>query len=641
VSGPGGDPIGVVIEAEHLTKRYGTTTAVADLSFSVRPGAVTGFLGPNGAGKTTTMRMVVGLDRPTEGRVTIDGRSFDSLPAPLRQVGALIDAGAFHKGRTARNHLLYLAQSNSIPPSRVDEVLRLVGLDSVAKRKVKTFSLGMAQRLGIAAALLGDPDLLLFDEPVNGLDPQGILWVRTFLRALAAEGRTVLVSSHLMTEMAQTADRLIVIGKGRMIADTTTDELVSANSAGTVRVSAAEPIRLADRLRSLGATVQAAHDGTLAVSGPDSRIIGELAAAEGFVLYELTPLRASLEEAFMNLTRASVEYGAAAVGGRTAPVAPNLPSRDVGSGVTGGGGPRAPGAGAPPGETTDSWSSGLPGAGAPPGQTTDRWSSGPSLPPGVRFGSTPPIAFDHIVLAEWTKVRSIRSTAITMVVTVLLVVGIGSLICVAVAQSNGASIGDPTAVSLAMLVIAQLVVGIFGVMTVTSEYASGTIRPTLMAVPRRTVFLLAKLVVVGAVCLVVGEITAFAAFGAGQAILNGHTASASLSEPGVLRAVIGAGLYLTVLGLVGSGVGVLVRVTAGGIAVVVGLVFIAPIILAFIPGRVGADLRRYWPTQAGAQVFRVQSDASAMAPWAGFAVLVGFVAVVLVAAGYLLNRRDA
>jgi ABC-2 type transport system ATP-binding protein len=302
-----------MIEAQQLTKRYGPVTAVSELTFSVRPGVVTGFLGPNGAGKTTTMRMVLGLDRPTAGHVTVDGRSYADLPAPLRQVGALIDAGAMHKGRRAVNHLLYLAQSNAIPRSRVDEVLRLVGLETVARRKVKTFSLGMGQRLGIAAALLGDPPVLLFDEPINGLDPQGILWVRTFLRSLAAEGRTVLVSSHLMSEMAVTADRLIVIGQGRMIADTTTEELVSSNSVQTVRVRAADPARLAARLAALGASVQPEPDGALTVTGPDSRMIGEMAAAEHFVLHELTPVRASLEEAFMNLTNASVQYSAGPV----------------------------------------------------------------------------------------------------------------------------------------------------------------------------------------------------------------------------------------------------------------------------------------------------------------------------------------
>jgi ABC-type transport system involved in multi-copper enzyme maturation permease subunit len=255
-----------------------------------------------------------------------------------------------------------------------------------------------------------------------------------------------------------------------------------------------------------------------------------------------------------------------------------------------------------------------------------------------------------VVRSEWTKVRSIKSTTITMIVTILLVVGIGALICLAVANDSSATDGDPTRTSLAMLVLAQLAVGIFGVMSVSSEYASGTIRPSLMAVPDRRVFCLAKLLVVAAVCLAVGEVVSFAAFGVGQAILHGRTlsshligppVSASLGQPGVLRAVFGAGLYLTLLGLLGAGVGLLVRVTAGGIAILVGLVFIAPIILAFIPGSAGNDLQKYWPTEAGAQIFRVQSDSNSMAPWPGFLVLLAFIGVVVVAGSYVLQRRDA
>ena len=268
-----------MIEARDLVKRYGSTVAVSDLSFSVRPGMVTGFLGPNGAGKTTTMRMILGLDAPTQGSVTVGGRSYRDLPAPMREVGALLDAKALHGGRRARDHLLCLARSNGIPRSRVDEVLRIAGLEGVARRRAKGFSLGMAQRLGIASALLGDPAVLIFDEPVNGLDPDGIHWVRTLMRALAAEGRTVLVSSHLMSEMALTADHLLVIGKGRLIADTSVDEFVRSSSRQSVHVR----------------SPQAA----------------ELAAAHGIALAELVPVKASLEEAFMELTRDSVEYQAA------------------------------------------------------------------------------------------------------------------------------------------------------------------------------------------------------------------------------------------------------------------------------------------------------------------------------------------
>src|SRR6202789_788923 len=282
--------------------------------------AFTGFLGPNGAGKTTTMRMILGLDAPTQGSVTVDGRSYRDLPAPMREVGALLDAKALHGGRRAYDHLLCLAQSNGIPRSRVDEVLRVVGLEDVAKRRAKGFSLGMSQRLGIASALLGDPAVLIFDEPVNGLDPDGIHWVRTLMRSLAAEGRTVLVSSPLMSEMALTAEHLLVIGKGRLIADTSVDEFVRSSSQRSVHVRSPQAAELAARCREGGATVPAGTSpdhpdhpddpDVIEITGMESAEVGKLAAAHGIVLFELIPVRASLEEAFMELTRDSVEYQA-------------------------------------------------------------------------------------------------------------------------------------------------------------------------------------------------------------------------------------------------------------------------------------------------------------------------------------------
>jgi ABC-2 type transport system ATP-binding protein len=278
---------------------------------------VTGFLGPNGAGKTTTMRLILGLDAPTQGSVIVGGRSYRDLPAPMREVGALLDAKALHGGRRARDHLLCLAQSNGIPRSRVDEVLRIVGLEGVARRRAKGFSLGMGQRLGIASALLGDPAVLIFDEPVNGLDPDGIHWVRTLMRGLAAEGRTVLVSSHLMSEMALTADHLLVIGKGRLIADTSAEEFVRSSSQRSVHVRSPQVAELAARCREAGATVAGPDAGTdpdvIEITGMDSAEVGRLAAAHGVVLVELIPVKASLEEAFMELTRDSVEYQAAGV----------------------------------------------------------------------------------------------------------------------------------------------------------------------------------------------------------------------------------------------------------------------------------------------------------------------------------------
>ena len=298
-----------MIELTDVTKRYGTTVAVDHLSFEVRPGEVTGFLGPNGAGKSTAMRMVVGLDAPTSGQVTIDGDPYRELRFPLRHVGALLEAKAIHPGRSARDHLRWLADSNGISRRRVDEVLEQVGLVDVARRRSGGFSLGMGQRLGIATALLGDPATLLLDEPVNGLDPEGIQWIRQLLRSLAAEGRSVLVSSHLMSEMALTADRLIVIGRGRLIAEGTVEDVVARSSTGHVRVDSAEPERLRHLLlRDRGVDVSARPDGALVVTGMAARDVGIVAGTAGITLYELSPQSASLEEAFMELTRDTAEY---------------------------------------------------------------------------------------------------------------------------------------------------------------------------------------------------------------------------------------------------------------------------------------------------------------------------------------------
>jgi ABC-2 type transport system ATP-binding protein len=297
-----------MIEAQHLTKRYGTVTAVNDLSFRLIPGQITGFLGPNGAGKTTTMRMIVGLDAPSSGSVTIGGRRYADLPAPLTEVGVLIDAKALQGNRRARSHLQWMAASNGLPASRADEVLRIVGLESVARGRAGKFSLGMSQRLGIAAALLGDPGVLIFDEPVNGLDPEGIVWVRQLMQALAAEGRTIFVSSHLMSEMALTAQRLVVIGRGKLIADTSVEEFIQRSADQSVLVRSPDLANLASHLTAIGATVTGAPGGGLEVTGVNAVAVGELAARNGIVLHELTPQRASLEEAFMELTKDSVEY---------------------------------------------------------------------------------------------------------------------------------------------------------------------------------------------------------------------------------------------------------------------------------------------------------------------------------------------
>jgi len=300
-----------MIEARGLTKRYGDTLAVDDLSFTVEPGRVTGFLGPNGAGKTTTMRLILGLDRPTAGAVTVNGQPFTASLAPMREVGALLDAKAVHGGRSARDHLLCLAQTNNLPARRVDEVLDLVGLASVAGKRSRGFSLGMGQRLGIAAALLGDPAVLMFDEPVNGLDPEGILWIRTLIKRLAGEGRTVFVSSHLMSEMENTADHLLVIGKGRLIADCPMAGFLAQSSRAAVRVRTPDPERLAAVVTADGGTIRDDGAGHLVVAGLPAERIGDLAYENGVRLHELAAAQASLEQAFMELTGAAVEFRAA------------------------------------------------------------------------------------------------------------------------------------------------------------------------------------------------------------------------------------------------------------------------------------------------------------------------------------------
>jgi ABC-2 type transport system ATP-binding protein len=295
------------IEAQHLTKRYGEKVAVDDLSFTVRPGIVTGFLGPNGSGKSTTMRMIMGLDYPTSGRVTVSGKRYHDLDWPLREIGALLEAKAIHPGRSARAHLRMLAEANRIPLRRVGEVLELVGLAAVAGQRAGKFSLGMAQRLGMAAALLGDPGVLICDEPVNGLDPDGIRWVRNLLKGLAAEGRTVFVSSHLMSEMALTADEVVVIGRGRFLAQQPVAELTGRSAARFVRVRSPQLDRLRAALDEHGAETDL-RDGALTVRGMDREAIGDLAASLPVTLHELAAETASLEEAFMALTEQSIEY---------------------------------------------------------------------------------------------------------------------------------------------------------------------------------------------------------------------------------------------------------------------------------------------------------------------------------------------
>ncbi|GHJ36771.1 ATP-binding cassette domain-containing protein [Streptomyces sp. TS71-3] len=299
-----------MIDVRELTKEYGTTRAVDGLTFRVEPGRVTGFLGPNGAGKSTTIRAMIGLDRPTSGEVLINGKRYEDLPRPLTTVGALLDARAVHGGRSVRGHLVGLALSNGLPMRRVDELLETVGLASVANKRAKGLSLGMAQRLGIAAALLGDPQALLLDEPVNGLDPEGVKWIRDLMKRMADEGRAVLVSSHLMSEMALTAGHLVVIGRGRLLADTSVDDFITGNSRSYVLIRTPEPERMCDLLAAEGIHVDRGADGSIEAVGADTRTVGALAAENRVPVYEITTRTASLEDAFMKFTADAVEYHA-------------------------------------------------------------------------------------------------------------------------------------------------------------------------------------------------------------------------------------------------------------------------------------------------------------------------------------------
>jgi ABC-2 type transport system ATP-binding protein len=299
-----------MIELKRVTKRYGDKVAVDDLTFTVEPGVVTGFLGPNGAGKSTTMRMIAGLDEPTAGHVRVNGRDYRAATAPMRELGVLLEAGAVHKGRSAYNHLLALAQTNGIPRSRVDEVVDLVGLSGVARKRAGGFSLGMGQRLGIASSLLGSPDALVLDEPANGLDPEGVKWIRNLMRAHAAEGHSVFVSSHLMSEVALTADKLIVIGRGRLIADTSVAEFEARASSNLVTVRSPDADRLRDLLLGPDVSATSSEAGSLDVKGVDADRIGDIAFEHKIRLHELTPKRASLEDAFIKLTADAVEYHA-------------------------------------------------------------------------------------------------------------------------------------------------------------------------------------------------------------------------------------------------------------------------------------------------------------------------------------------
>ncbi len=439
-----------MIEALSLTKRYGSTVAVSDLSFTIRPGMVTGFLGPNGSGKTTTMRMILGLDYPTTGTVTIGGVPYARLAYPMREVGALLDARAMHGGRTARSHLLSLAQTNDIPRRRVDQVLSTVGLTDVGSKRSKGFSLGMSQRLGIAAALLGDPQILMFDEPVNGLDPEGIVWIRTFMRSLAAEGRTVLVSSHLMSEMEHTADHLLVIGRGRLIADCSMDEFVARSSGPAVLVRTPQRDVLASAVTAAGGTVTNSGD-ELSVRGLSEDQVAELAFANGVRVHHLAATKVSLEQAFMELTAESVDYHA------------ELPGQ--------------PGA-------RSAWNGGM----TMTAVTTQEARPGASAVRRRRAG------LSGTLRSELTKIISVRSTYWSLALMVLASVAWSIAFCAGTAahwphMSAQSRAGfDPTQSSvIGLVLLGQLVIAVLGALTITAEYSTQAMRTSLTVMPRRGV----------------------------------------------------------------------------------------------------------------------------------------------------------
>ena len=619
-----------MIEVRGLSKRYGEKIAVNNLSFSVAPGKVTGFLGPNGAGKTTTMRLILGLDYPRRRDRRHSGKKYANLAYPMREVGALIDAKAVHGGRSAYNHLLCLAQTNNLPKRRVGEVLELVGLTEVARKRTKGFSLGMSQRLGIAGTLLGDPAVLMFDEPVNGLDPEGILWIRNLMRALAAEGRTVFVSSHLMSEMEHTADQLIVIGRGQLLADCTMEEFIARSSGQTVRVSTPQREQLAKAVAEAGGAVIPGGrrpDGiALTVSGLNATQVGDIAFEHGVRLHELTVVRASLEAAFMELTADSVEYRAAG----------DEPGQ-----------PPAPGQAAPassPPRSSPRWGSTAAKGGSDMAVTTKQARPPVLPPPSGRAG------FGGTLRSEFTKIRSVRSTYWTLLVLLAVSIGIGAAISAGTAASwshtsaSDRATFDATQASIAgLFYLGQLVIVVLGAMVFTAEYSTGMIRTSLTAMPRRVTVYAAKVAVFAVVALVVTLVAAFIAFFLGQSLLASTHESATLSQPNVLRAVVGSALYVTLCGLFAFAAGAIMRHTAAAITSVIGLLFVIPILAHLLPSSWYQDLDRWLPDAAGRAISATVGgqDPHLFSPWGQFSVFAVYTVILLVVGGVLFLRRDA
>lgn len=596
-----------MIELEGLTKRFGSKIAVDHLSCQVRPGIVTGFLGPNGAGKSTTMRMMLDLDNPTSGTVRIDGKHYRELQEPLKYIGALLDAKAMHGGRSAYNNLLCLAQSNRIPSSRVDEVLDMVGLSAVARKKSKGFSLGMGQRLGIASALLGDPEILMFDEPVNGLDPEGIHWIRNLMKALASEGRTIFVSSHLMSEMALTADHLIVIGQGRLLADTSMADFIHENSRSYARLRSPQQERLRDVLHQEGFTVVETAGGVLEIDGATTEELGELAARHQLVLHELSSQRASLEEAFMQMTAGSVEYHAHS-------------ERD------------------PAAEQ--------PVVGAGLGRELEQTRG--HRPHRRQGGVTTMASVPAVLTSEWTKIRSVSSTTWTLISAFAVTVVMGAALAALLnAQFDDLSEAeqatfDPTFVSFSGTILGQLAMVVFGVLVVGTEYSSGMIRTSLAAVPQRATFLLSKITVAGALALFVGLLTSFVSFFLGQAMLGDR--GTDLGAENVLRAVVGGGLYMGLIAIFSMGVAAMLRSSMLSLGILMPFFFLVSQILSAVPG--AKSVARYFPDQAGSKIMQVvpdamNSDPAPYGPWAGLGIMVLWVLAAVLGGFLVLKKRDA
>jgi ABC-2 type transport system ATP-binding protein len=580
-----------MIEARGLTKRFSRVVAVDGLTFSVRPGEVTGFLGRNGAGKTTTLRMILGLERPTSGTVTVDGRPYADLAAPLRQVGSLLDARAVQPGCTAAGHLLALAQSNGIERRRVGEVLETVGLGKVARKPAGTFSLGMLQRLGLAAALLGDPPVLVLDEPLNGLDPEGIIWFRGLMRQMAAEGRTVLVSSHLMTEMSVTADHLLIIGEGRLLADSEMKAFQRDHEHEEIRVRTPGPQALRDRIVAAGGRVRDLDATSFAVSGLDGAAIGALALQAGTELHELAPARRSLEEAFMELT---------------APSTPDATTPAQAIPVT--------------------------------SRAIDKAAAAPNRPS---------IRFRDIVRSELIKFRSTRSGPLIVAGSLVAGAGGGLLFANATAprypgfDADERRSFDPTLMSLRGRAILEVTMGILGALTVTSEYGAGTIVPSLAAVPDRDSLLAAKALTTAGISLGTGLAVSISAFAAAQALLARRgVPHDTFRSPGSARAVLGGALHATMAALLGLGIGVHTRSTAGAVSTIFGAEWLVPGIGPAFPGPLPGLLTKYWFTEAGASIFVTRPDPDFLSPWAGLGVMAGSTAAVLGSALAVFRKRD-